>query len=630
MSPPVAPAYQANLPSVPSGYEAMMSPPIVPAYQAKLGSVPSGYEAMMSPPIAPAYQAMQPLTYNINTLVSAALSPCQSPGPVAVMEQSRSGKESPGVPRSIVSITEFLQEEDYSRAMLSTPEPCPCPSKAPVAPADDFTNHQDSHLHPPKASSPMESEADYCMERSTARLVSMDEFIKQEQQPNFNTQPKGYAGGIVEPPYGAADASRGSDLSDILEEEEDDVYSDPPGPALPRGYTTGANREHCREPSMEAGAGCSGQAELSPRLNRADVRQQLKESMEPARPIGEHEVRIFVALFPYDPVNMSPNPDAAEEELPFREGQIIKIYGDKDSDGFYRGESSGRHGYVPCNMVSEIQVEDEETRETLLRQGFLSTAVNMEKMASGSEEDQGDVFQTALLSPPAHTSNRPSVESAALWEESLDLASQDPNQPGAAVVNLAATGPHRMKAIFDYDPRESSPNADIEAELTFSAGDIIYVFGDMDDDGFFYGDLNGHKGLVPSNFLQAAPEAAGKVSDPQAPPHAVTQSRRESQVIPGPCVNETTPDSVNPPPLHAGLTGPAQHLHLDPPASAAMIDPSSTDPGEGPRSPNPPHTPAECSPKPDQRDTSLPEKKKRGFFSKGKKLLKKLGSNKKD
>lgn len=35
--------------------------------------------------------------------------------------------------------------------------------------------------------------------------------------------------------------------------------------------------------------------------------------------------RIFVALFDYDPLSMSPNPDAAEEELPFKEGQIIKV-----------------------------------------------------------------------------------------------------------------------------------------------------------------------------------------------------------------------------------------------------------------------------------------------------------------
>lgn len=39
----------------------------------------------------------------------------------------------------------------------------------------------------------------------------------------------------------------------------------------------------------------------------------------------ENEARVFVALFPYDPAVMSPNPDAAAEELPFKEGQIIKV-----------------------------------------------------------------------------------------------------------------------------------------------------------------------------------------------------------------------------------------------------------------------------------------------------------------
>lgn len=30
----------------------------------------------------------------------------------------------------------------------------------------------------------------------------------------------------------------------------------------------------------------------------------------------------------------------------------------------------------------------------------------------------------------------------------------------------------------------------LQAELTFSAGDIIHVFGDMDEDGFFYVSVN--------------------------------------------------------------------------------------------------------------------------------------------
>ncbi|KPP69968.1 peripheral-type benzodiazepine receptor-associated protein 1-like, partial [Scleropages formosus] len=151
------------------------------------------------------------------------------------------------------------------------------------------------------------------------------------------------------------------------------------------------------------------------------------------------KTRIFVALFPYNPAVMSPNPDSTEEELAFMEGQIIEVYGDKDVDGFYYGESNGQFGYVPCNLVSEIQVEDEETRHQLLLQGFLPTETPLEKI--------------------------------------------DTCEPATVPQALA---PHKMVAMFDYDPRESSPNVDTEAELTFSAGDIIYVYGDMDEDGFFY------------------------------------------------------------------------------------------------------------------------------------------------
>lgn len=47
-----------------------------------------------------------------------------------------------------------------------------------------------------------------------------------------------------------------------------------------------------------------------------------------------------------------------------------------------------------------------------------------------------------------------------------------------------------MVAVFDYNPRENLLNVDVESELTFSAGDVITVFGSMDDDGFYYGELN--------------------------------------------------------------------------------------------------------------------------------------------
>lgn len=43
-----------------------------------------------------------------------------------------------------------------------------------------------------------------------------------------------------------------------------------------------------------------------------------------------------------------------------------------------------------------------------------------------------------------------------------------------------------------------------QAELSFQTGQIIHVYGDMDDDGFFMAEIDGVRGLVPSNFLAEA------------------------------------------------------------------------------------------------------------------------------
>lgn len=56
------------------------------------------------------------------------------------------------------------------------------------------------------------------------------------------------------------------------------------------------------------------------RHGRARRSQDYYDDLEP-----EELTRVFVALFDYDPMSMSPNPDAADEELPFKEGQIIKV-----------------------------------------------------------------------------------------------------------------------------------------------------------------------------------------------------------------------------------------------------------------------------------------------------------------
>ncbi|ESO07550.1 hypothetical protein HELRODRAFT_76240 [Helobdella robusta] len=151
---------------------------------------------------------------------------------------------------------------------------------------------------------------------------------------------------------------------------------------------------------------------------------------------------------------MSPNPDASEVELKFREGQIIKIYGKKDEDGFFVGEAGGRRGLVPCNMVSEVQVDDPIVVDELLQES--KRQINCSVLRANSE----------------FSSRAPSVD-----------------------VQMAV-------ALYDYNPHELSPNDDVEQELSFRKGDLIGIVGDVDDDGFYYGRLNDRSGLVPSNFIR--------------------------------------------------------------------------------------------------------------------------------
>ncbi|XP_035480811.2 RIMS-binding protein 2 isoform X3 [Scophthalmus maximus] len=854
----------------------------------------------VAPTITPEVSVTSPTTSAPPPSPVAAPAPEHAPvmAAAAVLEQRRD-TDSPGTIRPFPSITEFIED---ASAKLETPEHIPLPPKAPIT---DVLNAQDTNLLRPPSTSPQDSEVDE--ERENSRLVSMEEFLRQDQEPAYSARQQSYGRGLVEPPSDYhADNSR-SDLSDILEEEEEDLYSDHFGEAQARGYTVGARRsrnleppdsdeevlerilklppqvynnkqlfiipevtdeedsgreelfthrsqprprtgqlhprdserlhhgpqhhqhhpnpqphvhphhhhfntdprsltkepsprhgpmrvkprtqqrvhyadtvdtisypededslyegptgrrcppqptsnsrvllrglgdrlrreamlrsqravatagnlshgpvpprphpvsktgrtpvghegeidveygtddneepaeygpgeaamehmnsewwvegaqtEQCRsphrrgpkaeplvnfaagqpqwEPSQippaEAGPPWGGQAELSSKPACSQARQ-LKGGVNSAKVKGDGDViRIFVALFPYDPSTMSPNPDAAEEELPFSEGQIIKVYGDKDADGFYQGESSGRLGYVPCNMVSEIQVEDEETRQQLLQQGYLSTAASMEKIGTRTHAQ----LPRRPVPPPKPRRSK-KVESAALWEESVDSSSQDPSQPAPVAVKASvAPGARRMVAIFDYDPRESSPNTDIEAELTFSAGDVIHVFGDMDEDGFFYGDLNGHRGLVPSNFLQAFPEDA-----PAEHLHAqpAPEQKRESQGTgasstapqhPGCSTAEESSYTQTEPPL------PHPTTHTDPPSKPAPSASPTSDlaPALGPAI-APAAVEVCCSrpaplpvDSPTKTDSPAQGKKKKGFFSKGKKLFKKLGSSKKE
>ncbi|XP_053850066.1 RIMS-binding protein 2 isoform X1 [Vidua macroura] len=405
-----------------------------------------------------------------------------------------------------------------------------------------------------------EEEDGYDSPKVKRRGASVDDFLKESE---LGKQAHYCLGDEYH-----TESSRGSDLSDILEEDEEELYSEMQleeggrrrlsltshGALKLLGNPASAGRpdrvEHAGRRSSHGSAvpqrsrpllvpsidGYGGRDHLSP---------DIYEESETDPGTEDLSTRIFVALFDYDPLTMSPNPDAAEEELPFKEGQIIKVYGDKDADGFYRGETCARVGLIPCNMVSEIQADDEEMMDQLLKQGFLPLNTPIEKIERGRRGGRQQPLTT-----------------------------------------------RRMVALYDYDPRESSPNVDVEAELTFCTGDIITVFGEIDEDGFYYGELNGQKGLVPSNFLEEVPDDV-EVFLSDAPSRYAHDTPMRSKAKRVPPENTGTPRRA---------PSPTVHLHSGSPPSPVM---GSGSPGRG-------------------RD--MASKKKKGLLSKGKKLLKKLGA----
>lgn len=234
-------------------------------------------------------------------------------------------------------------------------------------------------------------------------------------------------------------------------------------------------RTRSRQPHSADGSHAINHQQLLNKTYQSGSLARLRRSLMASR-----DIRYFVALFDYDPSTMSPNPNAVSEELAFKEGSIIKVFGDKGPDGFYHGELDNHVGYVPCNVVSEIR--DPNLLYSLQEKN------RPKMMQHGNVQNIGQQIPNYNNQPPLP----PRSDQQVHMQQQAMLEAQ---QQG---------GLKRMVALYDYDPQENSPNADTESEIPFKLGDIIYVYGKMDTDGFYMGEVERtkQKGLVPSNFLR--------------------------------------------------------------------------------------------------------------------------------
>ncbi|XP_032954320.1 RIMS-binding protein 3A-like [Rhinolophus ferrumequinum] len=272
---------------------------------------------------------------------------------------------------------------------------------------------------------------------------------------------------VVTPPQLSANQQYVSDIHDTLQEEEAVCFS-------PWGTE---KQEQRRELRTQGGQGQALGGEREDQLHEPSLVlcpapsskvSKMSRGSPPLLGRGvDTPVRVFVALFDYDPLTMSANPADAKEELAFQKGQLLTVWGSQDPRGFYHGECNGQVGNIPGHLVAEAEVGMEQTN----RKWHLLAQRHMPSMAH--LDDFG-----GLTSP----------------QGSFPMPQGNPRRPPLRT-------PTTMMAILDYDPKDRQVGGPVKSKLSLKSGDVVRVYGPVDEKGFYYGESGGHRGLVPAHLL---------------------------------------------------------------------------------------------------------------------------------
>lgn len=181
-----------------------------------------------------------------------------------------------------------------------------------------------------------------------------------------------------------------------------------------------------------------------------------------------------------------------------------------DEDGFYFGELNGRSGYVPSNMVAEVDTMTNTILDSSVDAGLSDENNDEENLIGVNDTRKSDSFDLSHMLKPskmAHSDNEENEPISELLNKSLSSSVPVLSTATSAGTNNAteengknenflptsyslpelqnssedeedgSTGrkradpyqlkPRLMVALFDYDPAVSSPNVDSEVRDGF-------------------------------------------------------------------------------------------------------------------------------------------------------------------
>lgn len=222
----------------------------------------------------------------------------------------------------------------------------------------------------------------------------------------------------------------------------------------------------------------------------------------------------------------------AEDELPFGKGDILYIVNMEDDPNWFAAELRGRSGLVPCNYIEMrpnpwyvVKCSREEAEERLLEMRSAKEPLQPEGAFlvrksqatlngfSLSVKNESSVLHFKVLQDETDSKFY-------LWSQKFDSINQLVDFHRRASISRTSTlllqdrvpsikfredtksQPRRVIAHFDFEANEPD-------ELSFRRGDVINIIGE-EDDNWWQGELDGRRGLFPSNYV-------GNLQQPVAP-----------------------------------------------------------------------------------------------------------------
>ena len=241
----------------------------------------------------------------------------------------------------------------------------------------------------------------------------------------------------------------------------------------------------------------------------------VKETPAPVQEEGKGysgEVAQAVVLYNFDATG--------HDELTVREGEWINLLLSAcNEEGWVMGQNSeDKTGLIPSSFVSQMTQEEYQAQ----LEAAASTMNDFEAATTNTTQEAAWPGTAAPPAPPVADLAIPSCPPPAMDDDEEETSSEEETDdsddggppPGLAPPSgppppaLSPPGPPaqppsspmsgdlgQYQAIYDFQ-------AGAEDELSIAVGDVVLVKRPGDDEGWFFGSLNGKEGIFPSSYVE--------------------------------------------------------------------------------------------------------------------------------